>query len=98
MIAEARRRATEHGLELTFDVGEATALPYADGDFDVCRAARVLEHVPDPAGVLSDSDWDTLIVDHRTRNDANHRPHILRRDPERLDWPPAAASPRCAAL
>ena len=79
MIAEARRRAKERGLPVTFEVGEATALPFTDGTFDVCRAARVLEHLADPSGALAemvrvtrpggrivvfDFDWDTLIVDH----------------------------------
>jgi len=79
MIAEARRRARERGLPVAFEVGEATALPFPDGTFDVCRAARVLEHVADPSGALSemvrvarpngrvvvfDFDWDTLIIDH----------------------------------
>jgi ubiquinone/menaquinone biosynthesis C-methylase UbiE len=79
MVAEARRRSEERGLPITFEVGEATALPFADGTFDVCRAARVLEHLDDPSGALAemarvtrpdgrivvfDFDWDTLIVDH----------------------------------
>jgi ubiquinone/menaquinone biosynthesis C-methylase UbiE len=79
MIAAARRRAEERGLPVAFEVGEATALPFADGTFDVCRAARVLEHLDDPGGALAemarvtrpdgrivvfDFDWDTLIVDH----------------------------------
>lgn len=79
MIAEARRRAAQRSLPVTFKVGEATALPFPDGTFDVCRAARLLEHLPDPRGALSemvrvtrpggrvvvfDFDWDTLIIDH----------------------------------
>jgi ubiquinone/menaquinone biosynthesis C-methylase UbiE len=79
MIAEARRRAKERGLPVTFEVGEAAALPFTDGTFDVCRAARVLEHLAYPSGALAemvrvtrpggrivvfDFDWDTLIVDH----------------------------------
>jgi ubiquinone/menaquinone biosynthesis C-methylase UbiE len=55
------------------------ALPFADGTFDVCRAARPPEHLPDPGRVLQemvrvtrpggwivmfDFDWDTLIIDH----------------------------------
>ena len=79
MIAEARRRAAQRSLPITFEVGEATALPFPDATFDVCRAARLLEHLPDPRGALSemvrvtrpggrivvfDFDWDTLIIDH----------------------------------
>jgi ubiquinone/menaquinone biosynthesis C-methylase UbiE len=83
MIAEARRRAEERGLPITFEAGDATAVPFADGAFDVCRAARVLEHLDDPGGALAeivrvtrpggrivvfDFDWDTLIIDHPDRH------------------------------
>ena len=79
MLAEARRRAKEFQVPITFEVGEVLALPFEDGTFDVCRAERLLEHVTDagqalaemvrvtrPGGriVVFDFDWDTLIVDH----------------------------------
>jgi ubiquinone/menaquinone biosynthesis C-methylase UbiE len=79
MVAEARRRAKERGLSVTFEVGDATALPSDDDSFDVCRAARLLEHLDDPSGALAemvrvtrregrvvvfDFDWDTLVIDH----------------------------------
>jgi ubiquinone/menaquinone biosynthesis C-methylase UbiE len=66
-------------VPITFEVGDATALPFPDGTFDVCRAARVLEHLADAPRALSemvrvtrpdgrvvafDFDWDTLIIDH----------------------------------
>lgn len=55
------------------------ALPFPDGTFDVCRAERLLEHLPDAGHALRemarvtrsggriavfDFDWDTLIIDH----------------------------------
>lgn len=79
MIAEARRRASEHQVPITFKVGEVQALPFPDATFDVCRAARLLEHLPDAGLALAemtrvtrkggrvvafDFDWDTLIIDH----------------------------------
>ena len=79
MIAEARRRASERQVPITFEVGEVRALPFPDATFDVCRAARLLEHLPDAGRALSemirvtrrgsrvvvlDFDWDTLIIDH----------------------------------
>jgi ubiquinone/menaquinone biosynthesis C-methylase UbiE len=79
MITEARRRASEHQVAVTFEVGDVTALPFPDASFDVCRAARLLEHLPDAARALSeitrvtrkggrivvfDFDWDTFIIDH----------------------------------
>jgi ubiquinone/menaquinone biosynthesis C-methylase UbiE len=82
MIAEARRRAEELDLPMTFEVGEVHALPFPDATFDVSRAARLLEHLPaaDPAltemvrvtrpgGRIAvfDFDWDTMIIDHRDK-------------------------------
>jgi len=79
MLAEARRRAKEFDVPITFEVGDVQALPFPDGTFDVCRAERLLEHVPDarrtltemvrvtrPGGriVVFDFDWDTLMIDH----------------------------------
>jgi ubiquinone/menaquinone biosynthesis C-methylase UbiE len=79
MIAEARRRASEHTVPLTFEVGDVQALRFPDATFDVCRAARLLEHLPDAGQALAemarvtrrggrvvvfDLDWDTLIIDH----------------------------------
>lgn len=79
MIAEARRRASERQVAVTFEVGEVTALPFPDATFDVCRAARLLEHLPDAGRALAemtrvtrkggrivafDFDWDTLVIDH----------------------------------
>lgn len=79
MLAEARRRAKELDAPVTFEIGDVQALPFPDCAFDVCRAARLLEHLPDaeralaemvrvtrPGGriVAFDFDWDTLIFDH----------------------------------
>jgi ubiquinone/menaquinone biosynthesis C-methylase UbiE len=82
MIAEAKRRTEELQVPITFEVGEAQSLPFPDAAFDVCRAARLLEHLPDARPVLAemirvtrphgrhvvfDFDWDTLIIDHPDR-------------------------------
>ncbi len=79
MIAEARQRAMDLHLPISFEVGEVQALPFPNDTFDVCRAARLLEHLPDaeralaemvrvtrPGGRIAvfDFDWDTLIIDH----------------------------------
>lgn len=51
MIAEARRRhggaPAEAGASVTFRLGDALALPYPDGTFDVCRTETVLQHLRD---------------------------------------------------
>lgn len=67
---------------LSFEVADATRLPYADASFDGCRIDRVLQHIADPAtaigemarvlrpgGVLVafDSDWETLTIDSTDR-------------------------------
>jgi ubiquinone/menaquinone biosynthesis C-methylase UbiE len=79
MIAEARRRSRELNASITFEAGGVQALPFPDGTFDVCRAERLLEHLPDAGRALAemvrvtrpggrvlvyDFDWDTLINDH----------------------------------
>ncbi len=51
-IAEARRRAERQGLSIAYEAGDATALPYGDGQFDVVRAERLLIYIDDPAAVL----------------------------------------------
>ena len=48
MIAEARRRAEQLTAPITFEVGRVQALPFPDSAFDVCRAERLLEHLPLP--------------------------------------------------
>jgi ubiquinone/menaquinone biosynthesis C-methylase UbiE len=54
MIDEARRRAGDGDPAVEFHVAEATALPFADGTFDACRADRSLMHVPDARRVLAE--------------------------------------------
>ena len=79
MVSEARRRAAALGLPIVFQQGDVQALPFEDGRFDACRAARLLEHVPNAELALTemvrvvrhrgrivafDFDWDTLVIDH----------------------------------
>jgi ubiquinone/menaquinone biosynthesis C-methylase UbiE len=81
MVDAGRKR---HGdiAGLSFDVADATQLPYDDASFDGCRIDRVLQHIGDPAaairemarvlrpgGVLVafDNDWETLTVDSEYR-------------------------------
>lgn len=79
MIAEARRRVEGLGYDVAFRVGDALALPYPDGAFDVCRAQAVLQHLPDPGRAISEMarvtlpggrvgvleyDLATMLIDH----------------------------------
>ena len=70
MIETARRRATEAGLEIAYDVGDAENLPYAEASFDVVSSsvgmflapdheavARELARVARPGGRLGFTAW-----------------------------------------
>ena len=48
LMAEWKRR------NLPCEVGDATALRFADGEFDLVLAIEVLEHVPDPDRALAE--------------------------------------------
>lgn len=52
-IARARP-AGPGSAPVEFLHGEADALPFADGTFDVARAERVLQHVPDPGAAVAE--------------------------------------------
>ena len=47
LIRLAEKRAAERGLAIKFEVGTATALPWADRSMDVCLVPELLEHVAD---------------------------------------------------
>ena len=47
LIRLAEKRAAEEGVEIKFEVGSATALPWADRTMDVCLVPELLEHVAD---------------------------------------------------
>ncbi|WP_342641604.1 methyltransferase domain-containing protein [Rhodoligotrophos ferricapiens] len=53
-ITEARRRAAEKGMDIAYEVGDATALPYARRQFDVVRAERLLIYLDDPLLAISE--------------------------------------------
>jgi SAM-dependent methyltransferase len=49
LIETARRLAAEEGLAISFDVGDAEALPYGDASFDVVSSAHGVVFAPDHA-------------------------------------------------
>ena len=77
-IREARARTLGFPRPVDFRVADAYALPFDDEAFDACRADRVFHHLVDPANalaemarvtrpggrvVVSDTDYDTLVVE-----------------------------------
>ncbi len=82
MISEARQRSETLSLPVEFCVGDAHALAFPDGTFDGARTDRTLQHLERPAGalaemarvtrpggrlVVSEPDWETLVVDVQDR-------------------------------
>jgi len=51
LVETARQRATEEGLSIRFEVGDAERLPYADARFDVVCSAIGVMFAPDHAAV-----------------------------------------------
>jgi 2-polyprenyl-6-hydroxyphenyl methylase/3-demethylubiquinone-9 3-methyltransferase len=47
LLEVARRRAAKDGLDIRFDLGTATKLPWSDASVDVCVVPELLEHVRD---------------------------------------------------
>ena len=53
-IREAQSRARQAKAAIDFQVGDAEALPFTDGAFDVARAERLLVYLPDPKTALKE--------------------------------------------
>jgi SAM-dependent methyltransferase len=51
-LARAEAAATEGAPDVTFAVGDAYALPFEDGTFDVVHAHQLLQHLGDPVAAL----------------------------------------------
>lgn len=49
ILARARKKAAAAGLEIRFDEGRSTALPYADASFDLVLSTLFFHHLPDDA-------------------------------------------------
>jgi ubiquinone/menaquinone biosynthesis C-methylase UbiE len=47
ILARARKRAADARLEIGFDEGRSTALPYADASFDLVLSTLFFHHLPD---------------------------------------------------
>src|SRR3954447_8861938 len=49
ILARARRKAADAGVEVQFDKAMSTALPYPDASFDVALSTLFFHHLPDAA-------------------------------------------------
>ncbi len=49
ILARARKKTAEAGLEIGFDEGISTTLPYADASFDLVLSTLFFHHLPDDA-------------------------------------------------
>ncbi|MFT3767044.1 MAG: methyltransferase domain-containing protein [Minicystis sp.] len=82
LLAIAVARAKHAGVEVAFQVGNAEALPFADGSLDGYRAERLVQHLHHPQKALAealrvlapggrialiDQDWDALLFDSDDR-------------------------------
>jgi SAM-dependent methyltransferase len=54
MLAKARERAQEEGVDITFDLGDVEYLPYEDASFDVVISNFGVVFAPDHANVASE--------------------------------------------
>jgi ubiquinone/menaquinone biosynthesis C-methylase UbiE len=54
LIEYARKRAEVEGMEITFEVGDAEALPYLDGSFDVVLSTLGVMFTPDQEKAASE--------------------------------------------
>src|SRR5215469_16126250 len=54
MLAEARRKASERGIRLRFEEGDAEQLPFAPGAFDLVISRHLLWTLPHPEAAIDE--------------------------------------------
>lgn len=55
MLEQARRTQAEQGIvNMSWDMGDATALPYPDGHFDIVSCRFTFHHLADPLAALKE--------------------------------------------
>lgn len=59
MLQEARRKAGQHGLGITFEIADAEVLPFHDGEFNAIFGRHLLWTLPHPARALAE--WHRVL-------------------------------------
>src|SRR5271165_2277058 len=54
MLAQARRKAAEHGAAVRFEEADAEQLPFASGSYDLVVSRHVLWTLPHPEGAIDE--------------------------------------------
>ena len=55
LVEAAAEKARREGLDIAYEIGDAEALPFGDGEFDVVCSVNVLSHIhPDSEWVFSE--------------------------------------------
>ena len=54
LLAQARELGRDEAKPVELVQADAGAMPFADGEFDACRADRTVQHLEDPAGALAE--------------------------------------------
>src|SRR5258708_20784045 len=82
MVAQGVERARNSGLPVSFEIGDAHGLRFADRFFDGARSDRAVQHMENPEKVvqemarvtvsggrvvITEPDWETLTVDSSNR-------------------------------
>lgn len=93
MLEQAKRGAADEGIEnVSFSVGDATALKFADGSFDGAVTRLSLHHIPLPGRAIAElarvvRSAGTVIVGDLVANEADGEEALWREEIERLRDP-----------
>lgn len=77
VLSQARDLAAQEGVKNTaFRTLDGNALPFSDGEFDICYCHQVLQHVGDPVGILKEMKRVTKKSGIVAARDADYRSFV----------------------
>jgi SAM-dependent methyltransferase len=94
MIAAARRRAADAGVEADLRVGTVERLPFADEEFALVTALGVIEYLRDPLPALREFRRVLAVGGHLAVTSPNPLRLAFLADPLRTVWKRAGPAPR----